>query len=398
MIAHCRQPGFALPAAILAIVVLGAVLTGGFYAASQEGRIGTSSQMTAQAFYAAERGLHEVLGTYTRPSYEAISVDGQATIGPVTTSEGGIETSYTVTIRRLSHRLYYIESIGEVLGGGAPMGSRRQVAMFVRTRSVTGEFDQALRVFGQLTIGGNSRISGNDTIPAAWAGLCVPGAARPGLVMQDTTLLHRNGNAHRISGAPAVLRDPGMTLDDFQLFGDMRFEELAALAGMYGKVYGPTENETGANPGALGSACDTSSRSNWGAPTNAAHQCRDFMPIIYAEGANRTFTLGGNSVGQGILLVEGNLRISGTARFYGIIIVKGTFETGSGTSRVNGTVLVGSNGTLQPLDGSTVTGTPTVQYSSCAINRAQALNSMLSRAFPVVQRSWADLTLVREGI
>src|SRR5690606_35998541 len=99
-----------------------------------------------------------------------------------------------------------------------------------------------------------------------------------------------------------------------------------------------------------------------------------------------------------ILLVEGNLRMAGTSRFYGIVIVKGNFEIGSGTARVNGTVLAGNDGSLEPDDGSSVTGTPTVQYSRCAVERAQLFNAALSRPVRLTERSWFDLTLVSEDL
>lgn len=391
----CRS-GFALPAAILAIVVLGGIITGGFYAASQEGRIGTSSQMAGQAFYAAERGLHEVLGTYYRAQLEELDIDESMTVGPVELQEGGIRTGYTVSIRRMGPRLYYIESLGEVLSGGKLAGARRRVGMLVRTRMLEGEFDQALRVFGELRIGGASTVSGNDTIPAAWEEQCELGDTKPGIVLKDEDFLHRQGAAHEILGAPPILEEPGMTHDEFVVFGDMTFDDLAQLAMQYGKVYPPGVDESSAQPGPVDEPCDVDRRSNWGAPLNPSHPCHLYFPIILAQGADRTFMLAGNSIGQGILLVEGDFHMTGTSRFYGIIIVKGSFEIGSGTARVNGTVLAGNDGSLEPADGSAVTGTPTVQYSGCAIERAQKYNDALARAIPVRDRSWVDVTLIRE--
>ena len=392
------RPGFALPVAIFAIVVLGVVITGGFFAASQEDRIASSNRMAAEAFIAAERGMHEVLGTHYRAQLEEIAIDDTSVIGPVFVTQGGVETSYTVTIRRMGTRLYYIESVGEVHSGGALAGARRQVGMMVRTRTMEGEFDQALRVYGHVTIGGNTTVSGNDTIPAAWQEQCEPAESKPGIVLKDEDFITRRGAAHKILGAPPLEEVPDMEHDEFVVFGDMTFDDLADLAVAFGKVYPSGENESGANPGAMGEVCDVDRRSNWGAPTNENHQCHLYFPLILAQGSGRVFSVTGNSVGQGILLVEGDLRMAGTSRFYGIVIVKGSFEIGSGTARVNGTVLAGNDGSLAPDDGSAVTGTPTVQYSSCAIARAQLYNDALSRAVPLTKRSWFDLTLARDGL
>jgi len=393
------RPGFALPVAIIAIVVLGVIITAGFFAASQEDRVAISNKLAAEAFIAAERGMHDVLGTHYRAQLEEIDIDSTAVIGPVFVTQSGVETSYTVTIRRMGTRLYYIESVGEVHSGGPLAGARRQIGTMVRTRTMEGEFDQALRVFGHVTIGGNTTVSGSDTIPAAWQDQCEPDTAMaPGIVLKDEDFITRRGAAHTILGDPDIEVVPDMEHDEFVVFGDMTFDDLAELALAFGKVYPDGENESSANPGPVGEVCDVDRRSNWGAPTNADHQCHLYFPLILAQGAGRVFNLAGNSVGQGILLVEGDLHMAGTSRFYGIVIVQGSFEIGSGTARVNGTVLAGNGGSLEPSDGSSVTGTPTVQYSRCAIDRAQLFNDALSRAFPLTERSWFDLTLTREGL
>jgi hypothetical protein len=92
--------------------------------------------------------------------------------------------------------------------------------------------------------------------------------------------------------------------------------------------------------------------------------------------------------GQGILLVEGNLRIRGGFTFFGIIITQGTFTTGAGINRIVGAVMASNGGDLNQ----TITGTALIWYSPCAVTRAVLNNSALSRARPLAERSWVDLS------
>ena len=50
---------------------------------------------------------------------------------------------------------------------------------------------------------------------------------------------------------------------------------------------------------------------NWGAPTVKTSPCFNYFPIIYHYGRPQ---LSGSGAGQGILLVEGNLTVTGTGR------------------------------------------------------------------------------------
>ena len=55
-----RREGFALAGAVLAMVLVGAIVTGGFYAAHQESQITRSSELSDLAQYIAEQGLERI--------------------------------------------------------------------------------------------------------------------------------------------------------------------------------------------------------------------------------------------------------------------------------------------------------------------------------------------------
>ncbi len=98
----------------------------------------------------------------------------------------------------------------------------------------------------------------------------------------------------------------------------------------------------------------------------------------------------GGGMGQGILLVEGDLDLRGGFLFYGSIIVQGNFETQGNGNRIIGAVMA-SNGLL---DDQSIAGGSEITYSKCTIQRAILNNSSLSRARPLELRSWVDLSAV----
>ena len=72
------------------------------------------------------------------------------------------------------------------------------------------------------------------------------------------------------------------------------------------------------------------------------------------------------------------------------IITQGSFTTGNGTNTIYGSVMASNAADLNQ----TLTGTAIIHYSRCAITRAVLNNNALSRARPLNQRSWVDLTAV----
>ena len=89
-------------------------------------------------------------------------------------------------------------------------------------------------------------------------------------------------------------------------------------------------------------------------------------------------------VGQGIMLVEGDLSVQGGAQFFGPVIVKGSLKTAGTGGHFNGGVMAAN----VDLEQSTLLGNAVINYSSCALNRALA-----GTATPifVARRSWTEL-------
>src|SRR5260370_6982419 len=56
-----NERGMALAVAIFALVVVGALVAGAFFAGTQEQRVGANSRRLTQSFGAAETGLNEII-------------------------------------------------------------------------------------------------------------------------------------------------------------------------------------------------------------------------------------------------------------------------------------------------------------------------------------------------
>ena len=379
------ETGFALATAILALVVVGALVTAGFFAASQEGRIGNSNAQADLAFYIAEQGIQHTLGTVKKrdvrrlPTGSVLERTGNATVG------GRTVGTWETTIRPFGGEFYFLESVGTVTQGGRYAGATRRLGTVVRTMELNFPMSAAFTAGGDLTVAGRATVSGVDTHPSTsiWpSGECDPAVAtEAGIRMPPDATFTREGNSHTIEGDPPVQVDSTVTDETFNDFGDYDLAQLKSMASPVipgGQVYPEASYE--------GTACDRSDPNNWGLPSTS-DPCSDYFPIIYSEGS---MGLNSNRSGQGILIVDGDLTMNGSFQFYGLVIVTGNFNRGDGGGgfRFHGSMLVGGGN----IGDSTIDGQPNIQFSTCSVTRAIEENDAVARLFPVQERSWFDLT------
>lgn len=372
------RDGFALPMALFAMIVIGVIVTGGFYMSSQEHRVSISTDMGAQALNVAEYGLDEAVGTWSSGALGGAPGAVQ-TFDPVTVMNGPAALGeYGITVMPLGGRIYMLESEGRVTRG--PQEAVRRVGGFVRTTNGQLPYNAAVSVYGQLSAGGNAEITGFD------ADDCL-GSNVPAVVAVDTSLVSDGqGNKDRITGEPDVEADPNMTTSELSDFGDIDLSDLIAMAT---KVYEAGESQNNMQPVAMtgsdgNQVCNTAVRHNWGEPNrpdpmpDPAPVCMNHFPIIYAKG-DLTLQTGR---GQGILVVNGDLRMTGNMQFYGIVIVLGSFFTAGTGNHVGGSLIIHGDGNLD--SESVSTGNSLVEFSSCRIQ--DAFNDLPIR--PFASRSW----------
>lgn len=391
-----QREGFALAGALLAMVVVGALITGSFFAASQENAIGLSSRYNDAALYTAEYGLNQAVQEVSNLTLRALTQD---TLLPpkwavVNNDTIGLDS---VWIRPSGPNRLFV-SKGVATGGDRRYaGATRVLALMTHTVNINFPTDRAMQVLGGLTAKGNSYISGRDTFPQSpsqsqWAD-CGPGnGTQASVVAKDTTQVTAQGSAQYIGNK---VQDPSLDSTSFLNFGGITYDQLAALAS---KVYPANSN---VNPAPVGTAttCAVSVTDNWGEPglplgssSGLVPGCKNYFPVIHVLG-NMILPSGGR--GQGILLVDGNLQISGGFEFWGITVVKGNLtSTGTG-GHLDGVVLA-MDSTNVDIDNVAV-GNSVVELSSCAVKRAAANIPGFNVAIPLRTHSFLDLTAAGAG-
>ena len=398
-----HREGFALPAALLALVVVGALVTGGVYASMSADRGSSNMAHSQYALLAAERGLQELLGTKDRRYFRDMGPVGTVdVIGPHTATIGGLDVQYTVSVHRLSDYLFRVDSEGEITSAGRYSGSKRQITEMMRISENLVPMDRAVTTHGSLRARGLSGISGQDMVPTGWTD-CTDDGLGMGVV-------HDHAATISVQGAAGITGDPKEVpteLDPakFDEYGDLRLDELKVLAE---KVYEPGEGHVNAGdlvtPVDGSGVCDTSVEENWGAPNDPAHACHYYWPIIYSKGdmklAGNTSGGGASSTttefdGQGILIVDGDLEITGGFGFTGIVFVYGSLKAAGTGNKLSGSVnILNNSGGLESDIGEASSGQGNTQIhrSTCAIQRALLYNERLSRPDPLTARKYVDVS------
>ncbi|MGD0483638.1 MAG: hypothetical protein ABSB58_03175 [Gemmatimonadales bacterium] len=370
------EPGFALAAAVFALLILSALAAGAFYAAFEEVRIGRNSRAAESAFEAAEAGLSRATADGPPGGWGAMPVGDSAHFAGTLPSGTG---RFSGAFLRLNGQLFLVRSTGTDAAGEG----QRTVAALARLDSAGVGLAAALVAGGRVVLGRGSLLDGRDTGPPAWSGC--PAAGRPslpGLALPGAGDLEVAAcGAGCVAGEPPVRADPALADAVPLQVGGADWGALARVAaktyaaGGQGLVVVPSPSQSGA-------ACDPSAPDNWGEPARppVVAPCAGYLPVILVTG---NLTMAGGR-GQGVLLVDGDLVLTGGAEFDGLVLVRGSLRAAGAGGRIRGGVVVAVTGgaLAASLEGASIT------YSGCAL-AAALRNAMPARLIP--ERSWSEL-------
>lgn len=374
--------GVAVIAALFALVIIGALVAGGFLVGLRHARAVTAGAQGDAAFYAAEAGLNAALARLDSLAVDSLPPGGRLLIEEGTLASGD---AYSVDLSRWDAggdsgaRYFLLASRGRA---GGLRGGRRSVAAMLR-KLPARDFccSAALETRGAVSLDSGAVVSGFDVPPpvlAAVPELCsnVPPGDRPGLITDAPELLQAAGAS--LEGSPAV-----SATSEAAAYGDVEtwIAELAWQADLRypaGSVLGGLGPAVWAN-----GECARSSSSNWGAPQLAGHACFTYFPVVHVSG---DLTVTGPGSGQGILLVEGDLTLGGGFAFQGVVLVGGALVVGDGGATVVGGLRVANRGG----DFVGVGGAGQVLYSGCVVKRATR-GAKVQAPHPLAQFGWFEI-------
>ena len=274
-------------------------------------------------------------------------------------------------------QIYLLTSLGR---GAGLWGGERSVRMFFTTPNYSSFAQAAVALSGgttELVSDPTSTVDGNDTPPPGWASCGPTAPALPGIA-SDVVQTQGVGT---ILGDPPILLDPTIDASTFTEFGGVTYADMAAMAT---KVYtGLPSYQPYPSPSVIGVTSNTADPNNWGDPLNPSAPCGDYFPIVHIQGAVEFNGIG--SVGQGILLVDGNMSVGGgDFTWVGLVMVQGAcvYEY---NSSVHGAVLCASGG------GEIGDAAP-LKYSTCGLEAAMAGSGVFARSLqPIGSRAWGEV-------
>ncbi len=383
------ERGMALAVAIFAMVVVGALVAGAFFAGTQEQRVGENQRRVQTSFGVAEAGAQERVLSWDpgsmnkRPLYcpcpggDSVLIPS---VGADTVAPSG-SGRYFGASYKVGPNLFLIDvtgrdkasAAGAMAGGG---GARQRIGMIARIAPVDFGIKASLTTQGLVSMSGNANINGADQIPTGWASCDPPGPPQAG-VRDNGGNVTESGNA-AVAGLPPVVNDPTVNNNTFTAFGGATFAQLAARA----TLTIPPGNYT-TDAVVTNGVCDKTVLTNWGDGMNPGSLCSNYFPIIHVTG---TVTLN-NVQGQGILLVDGDLNVQGSYQFFGIVVILGDLKTSGGGS-TDAHFWGGVMARNADLSVQNLSGKATLNYSSCSINAVLQATSPISM---MRSRGWVQL-------
>ena len=368
-----RRDGFALPTAMIALVLLSALVAGALFIATEELRSGRSDVADQRALAVAEWALERAM----------LGWDTQRNTGQprgartVVSREAGPNDTVTVVATRAGRRSVWMTAVATSRAAAQRLPARHTVGASLRLISANIPRRAALTTHGAVAVE-QGVIDGRDALPSDSAnGLCDPYELAAGISVADTQRVRCVGCSAPagIFGAPAI-DTTALTDSSLARFGT---DLLATLPGRASIELAGGSLTT--RPVVTDGVCDRSSALNWGDPTGAS-ACADWFPIIHVRG---DVALTAGSVGQGILIVEGALRFDAGARFVGSVIVSDDITVDGPGAEIVGVALAGD---ADRAGESRVANGGAIRFSSCAVRRSVLGSARLART-PV--RWWVEL-------
>lgn len=298
------EAGFALVAMLVLLVAMAALATGGFFVANADYQISQNHMAGSNAFHVSDAALEDHFGTNRR---------GTNTVSY--TYAGGTAAVSGRTLIDIGDGNFLHEIVSNSLHTPPEGGQAvRRSSMVAMTSNGGFTANAALTAGGGIQKnGGSGQIDGNDQ---ASGGDCTPGP-QPAVagVATGPGMYNQNGGSPVPTGTPPI--------DTSQ----SAYDQVAALGiDWAGLLAGTAVAPDFTIPG-----------DSW---PNFGSIDPDWWPVILVDQASYTANPGDS--GRGTLIVRGDLTLSGSFQWDGIILVGGAIIS-NGDNNVEGTAVAGLN-------------------------------------------------------
>jgi hypothetical protein len=343
------RKGATLPLTIIVLALMGVAVAITYSRVSAERRISSDGKAQVGAFSVAQSGLSRYIATVAGKPGATVDVNYNNLPGGTAQVSLRMLRESTTT---LLPAVYVITSRGVYTGAkrfnSLIPAAERTVATYALWTPMPFDLNAGFTSLSGITKNGSSgALSGVDH--------CGVGAAIPGVAVPNGTYV---GDPTVINGNPD---DTPVGMGTGDIGGTAKDQVGINWAGILAGTYLPASFVHPAWPNAA-------QMNNW--------------PVTRVNG---DLTLPGS--GKGILIVTGNLTISGGDTWEGLVLVGGTI-TSNGNNTVYGATVSGLNVKIGiAVTPSTVAnGNKLYQYDSCALNRALGKVGSLER----VRNGWTD--------
>ncbi|HMI42194.1 MAG TPA: hypothetical protein VK516_01135 [Gemmatimonadaceae bacterium] len=354
MLNNTQRRGFAIPVALLVIMVLTIMVAGGFSLVSAERRSVADQKSQISAFRIAEQGLELFLVRRDslmngKPGYTKVPGAADSVRIPLSGGYADVTLTRLRAPRGNQAGLYVVRSKGVETAGayaGTPQGVRT-VAQYALWEPAPMQV-----LAGWTALSGLQKNGGAGTLGGI--DLCGDSAAITG-VMVDMNPGYE-GKTVAVGNPPIDSIAPDSVEIDWN-----------------GIVNGNAIEATITIPG--GSWPTAAMNAAWDDSTST------YYPIIRINGDYALPTSG-----KGMLIVTGSLTINGSTGWKGVILV-GNNITSNGNNGVQGAVVSGLNEKLGiPVPISDANGTKQYNYNSCEVSRATTTMG----ALVTLRNTWVD--------
>ena len=363
--------GFALPMALMVMIVLTAGISAGYMATSSEIMANNAHRGDTRAYNLAVAGMEQFIARRSEAGFcaQCNSDNTAATVSPESTTvslTGGYAIVVSTRIRRnISDTLpaiWFIRSMGvdtsvKLQGSTRTTTGRRMVGIYATWNTQTVNVQGAWFALSGLQKNGTAgKIDGTDYCSSADGG---GKPTLPGAVIPPGQF---SGNTAAFIGSPPI--------DTSQSFTTLKDNAKLDWAGILGGSITPDfEVPTVTFPS---SSWFSSNPDSW--------------PIIRVHTNNYTLP----NAGRGMIIADSNFTISGSNMWDGIVLIGGKL-TSNGNNTTAGATFAGLNYLLggtpgASSDDSDANGQKTYVYNSCNVTKA----SQGLQAYKTITNSYMD--------